>query len=164
MATTETRINAIKNKRMNIQINQSIENLQIVRENENAIAKIKSFQEDMQELMTLANELQSNGFCLGVKAYMTNCPTFITDWFYHGVGFYTAESNWHHANGLYTLQGFGIRNGGANGEVDVVIDWFGNIKSYGYVNDKGKMIDIIAFANGFPKFKENFLKWIDEKF
>lgn len=160
--TTSERIKAISNKRTELNNAECAKKKAITKENEIAIAKIKGFANDFKELMEIADAMQKHGFTLGKITHMTSSPEFVTEWWSHCIGFYPDCNPSHHR--FLNLKGFGRMNGGACGNVDLIIDLDGNILSYGEIFSDGRMVDVIGFAEHFNDFKSKFLSYVDTKF
>lgn len=159
MDTTMTdRINAIRTKKLELD-NQQRRKMERDAEREDYLRdKIKEYAQDFNNLVTLANELQGNGFSLNDhQSYFGDTSSFCTDGIRHRVGFFVRNA----FSRRKAIIGFGIENGGAFGNVDLLIDFDGNVKTRGEVS-RGKLIDMEKFVEVFPDFKARFLAYVDK--
>lgn len=153
------RINAIRTKKLELD-NQQRREMERNAEREDYLRdRIKEYAQDFNNLVTLANELQNNGFTLndhgGSFGYTSS---FCTDGICHRVGFFT-RNPW---NRKKEILGFGIENGGAWGDTDLMIDFDGNIITKGEVHSNGTCKSMETFVEHFPVFKERFLEYVDK--
>lgn len=153
------KLNAIRNKSVELEQMQRRQEY-VAAERENYLrAKIKEYSKDFNDLVRLANELQDNGFSLNDhKSYWGDRSTFCTDGIHHGTGFFVRNPFW----GRKEIVGFGIECGGAWGNVDLLIDFNGNVITKGEVYSNGKCVSMERFVENFPKFKARFLAYVDE--
>ena len=152
------RINAIHSKRSALDAEQK-RKIKTASEREDYLtAKIKEYSLDFYDLVRLANELQDNGFSLNDhKSYFGDTSSFCTDGICHIVGFFTRNP----FSQRKAIIGFGIKNGGAFGNVDLLIDFDGNVRTRGEVV-RGKLVDMEKFVEAFPDFKARFLAYVDK--
>lgn len=152
------RISAIHSKRSALDAEQKRKAMATSEREDYLTAKIKEYSLDFYDLVRLANELQDNGFSLNDhQSYFGDTSSFCTDGIRHRVGFFVRNA----FSQRKTIIGFGVENGGAFGNVDLLIDFDGNVKTRGEVV-RGKLIDMEKFVEVFPDFKARFLAYVDK--
>lgn len=152
------RISAIHNKRSALDTEQKRKTMAASEREDYLTAKIKEYSLDFHDLVRLANELQDNGFSLNDhQSYFGDTSSFCTDGIRHRVGFFVRNA----FSRRKAIIGFGIENGGAFGNVDLLIDFDGNVRTRGEVV-RGKLIDMEKFVEVFPDFKARFLAYVDK--
>ncbi len=157
--TMTDKIAAIRNKRNELDAKRRREEYVAATRENFLIAKIKEYSQDFGDLVRLANELQDNGFSLNdIKSYWGDRSSFCTDGIHHGVGFFVRDPFWGRRKEII---GFGIENGGAWGNVDLLIDFDGNVITKGE-KCSGKWVSMEHFVESFPKFKARFLEYVDK--
>lgn len=124
--------------------------------------KIKKLAPELKKLMQIANEMQNAGFQLGTMGGHEPSPEFVTNWWSHRIGFYPGTHPTSFGSPIRPLAGFGVMNGGAFGNVDLIITQDGEITSPGRVYDNGKMVDVIDFVEGFKEFKAKFIDYVNK--
>lgn len=134
--STESVINNIVAKREEINYAESKENREVW-------DKILHLEEHLrtilaprlEEMFKVAEVLTDNFFYLGGKSrgYDNSAPLFLTDHIDHRVGFYVNHPYFDAPGRDYTLTGyFGIANGGACGDDDLMIDRHGNVTRWNF--------------------------------
>lgn len=153
------RISAIRGKKIELDAKRRQEEDVMMNRKVFLLAKIKQYSQDFDNLVTLADELQTNGFSLNdSRSNFGDTSSFCTDGIQHGVGFFT-RNPWAQVKEII---GFGIENGGAFGSIDLLIDFNGNVVTKGEVYGNGRLESIERFVKYFPDFKQRFLAYVDK--
>lgn len=100
-------------------------------------AKVKALAPRLSKMFDIAEALTNNGFYIGPKnntaGYRFHSPLYCTDHIDHGVGFFCRHPYFDFPGRDFTMTGyFGIANGGACGEQDLMIDRNGNVQRYDF--------------------------------
>lgn len=120
---------------------------------------IKSWADDFKELATLANAMQDNGFSLNDESHLgMRQSSFCTNGIQHYTGFFTERPY----NVVKDIKGFGIECGGCDGNIDLFIDFDGNVITSGQVSGGGQFWTMERFVREFPTFKEKFLQFVEK--
>lgn len=121
--------------------------------------QIKELSQHFDYLVNFANELQDNGFSLNDhRSYFGDTSSFCTDGITHSVGFFTRNA-WAQKKEII---GFGIECGGAWGNVDLLIDFDGNVITKGETYSNGKFVSMEKFVEEFPEFIDRFIAYVDK--
>lgn len=163
--TTSERIDAIRNKKVEMDNTEQARKEKMKRHNEWLKHEVQALVEMYgNDLIRVANELQDIGFNLLTEEERSigrDASLFITNGIRHQVGFYTTTPKFFY-DGRHNIIGFGIENGGACGNVDLVIDVDGNVIKRGEVYSTGKMPDLERFYKEFVQFKDDFYTYVDK--
>lgn len=155
------KIEAIIKKREQLNNEQQSRYLANLEETEQYLKKLQILVPRMQEMWQLASAMLENGFSLGKIIGNFSRAEFYTEGVNHKVGFYAKRP--YYLPEPSALIGFGIMNGGWNGSIDFVVDKDGNILERG-AEFEGSMRDLRKFVDGFDKFYNEFMDYVDKTF
>lgn len=126
-------------------------------------SEIKRLAPRIADLIKVANVCGENGVCLGPEPVEGESPKFVTEMWYHNLGFYAYAQNTDRGRGDYKhlhIGGFGFAGGGVCGE-SFLVNSDGEIYR-GWTHTPETLIELMRSLLGkFDKFETEFYEYID---
>lgn len=136
-----------------------------------AVQTIACMAEKIAEVIKVGRACLDNGMCINgyerVNGYEDEKRNFYTDGIHHKVGFYGGKTVHGIVGEPISIEGVGIKNGGANGNTDLFVDIYGDV--YAVNHDNGELCDIEKlniecihrFIQEFDGFEKRFYEYVD---